>query len=136
MVPLILMTCVFLFTLSPRIPLTLDFSAKVKGQHLGRGYSFYSPLIHLFSTRRLTIMAGKGKRPREQSCKGGSGATPPEKRTSRVIRKRKNTIQTSLSEWVTDDDATHSQPTRMFTPPLSQIPISQPDMLSPYCPNP
>ena len=83
-------------------------------------------------------MAGKGKRPREQSCKGGSGVTPPpqEKRTSRAIRKRKNTIQTALSEWVTDDDATHSQPTKMSTPPLSQIPISQPDMLSPILSQP
>ena len=83
-------------------------------------------------------MAGKGKRPREQSCKGGSGVTPPpsEKRTSRAIRKRKNTIQTSLSEWVTDDDPTHSQPTRVFTPPLSQIPISQSNMLSPILSQP
>ena len=45
-------------------------------------------------------MAGKGqgKRPREQTSKGNSGVSPPEKRQSRVSRKKKNVIQTSISE--------------------------------------
>ena len=46
-------------------------------------------------------------------------------------KKENNTIQMLLSEWVTDDDATHSQLTRASTPPLSQIPVSQSDMQSP-----
>ena len=58
-----------------------------------------------------SIMAGKGKgkRPREQTSKGGSGVSPPEKRTSRAVQKKNNTIQTTISEWVMDDEATHSQ---------------------------
>ena len=52
---------------------------------------------------------GKGKRSREQTNKGGSGVTPPEKRTSRAVRKKNNTIQTTISEWVMDDDDIQSQ---------------------------
>ena len=51
-------------------------------------------------------MAGKGKRVRDHTNKGRSGIMPPEKR---VIRKSKNVVQTSISEWMTDYDITHSQ---------------------------
>ena len=37
------------------------------------------------------------------------GFHPPEKRTSRVVRKNNNTIQTTISEWIMDDDDPHSQ---------------------------
>ena len=95
---------------------------------------------------------GKGKRSREQTNKGSSGVTPPEKRTSRAVRKKNNTIQTTISEWVMDDDdiqsrLTHdhinnehiepttpstSHPLTANTPHISELPISQlPNMLSP-----
>ena len=78
---------------------------------------------------------GKGKRPREQTSKGNSGVSPPEKRRSRVSRKKKNVIQTSISEWIMDDDNVNSRVSVNnidISPPLSLVPLSQPaDMLSP-----
>ena len=89
----------------------------------------------------------KDKHSREQTNKGGSGVTSPEKRTSRAVRKKNNTIQTTISEWVMDDDDIHSQlthdpinnehiqpttpstshPLTTNTPPISELP----NMLSP-----
>ena len=82
-------------------------------------------------------MAGKGKekRTREQTSKGNSGVSPPEKRQSWVSRKKKNVIQTSISEWIMDDDNVKSRDSANnidITPPISPLPLSQPpDMLSP-----
>ena len=87
-------------------------------------------------------MAGKGngKRTREQTSKGNNGVSPPEKRQSRVSRKNKNVIQTSISEWIMDDDNVKSRDsanTIDITPPISPFPPSQPaDMLSPILSQP
>ena len=96
-------------------------------------------------------MAGKGKRVRDHTNKGRSGIMPSEKR---VIRKSKNVVQTSISEWMTDYDITHSQrisgltylengstanpKTPDVTPsPSSHLSISKPaDILSPILSQP
>ena len=72
---------------------------------------------------------GKGKRTREQTIKGNSGVSPPEKRQSRVSRKKKNVIQTSISEWIMDDDNVKSRVSANnidITPPISPLSLSQP----------
>ena len=51
---------------------------------------------------------GRGKRSRDQASKDSSGITPPVKKSSVAIR-RKKTVQTSISEWITDDDLTQSR---------------------------
>ena len=83
---------------------------------------------------------GKGKRTREQTSKGNSGVSPPEKRQSRVSRKKKNVIQTSISEWIMDDDNVKSRDSANnidITPTISPLPLSQPaDMLSPILSQP
>ena len=87
-------------------------------------------------------MAGKGKRkrPREQTRKGNSGVSTPERRQSRVFRKKTNVIQTSTSEWIMDDDNVNSRVSVNnidITPPLSLLPLSHPaDMLRPILSQP
>ena len=56
-------------------------------------------------------MAGKGKRVRDHTNKGRSGITPREKR---VIRKSKNVVQTSISEWMTDYDIDNDNDNEIF----------------------
>ena len=81
---------------------------------------------------------GRGKRSRDQTSKDSSGITPPVKKSSVAIR-RKKTVQTSISEWITDDDITQSRrnteentPAPQQTPPSLPPIASQPDtMLSP-----
>ena len=91
-------------------------------------------------------MPARGKRQREQTTKGGSGISPPTKKTSTAIRRRKDTLQTSISDWIVDDSAIiahkntptviapHETPN---TPPLSQLNCTQPgSMLSPILSQP
>ena len=67
-------------------------------------------ISHTYNTTIIIMTGkGKGKRSRKQTNKGGSGVSPPEKRTSRAARKKNNTIQATISEWVMDDDDTHSR---------------------------
>ena len=58
-------------------------------------------------------MVGKKskKRTREQATKGNSGISPPNKRagTAKTVRRRRNTIQTTISEWVLDEELPMSQ---------------------------
>ena len=97
-------------------------------------------------------MPTRGKRQREQTTKGGSGISPPNKKASTAIRRRKDTIQTSISEWIIDDSITHSQSVAApinkattttsphetpNTPPHSQLTCTQPvNMLSPILSQP
>ena len=63
-------------------------------------------------------MVGRGKRARDH-VRGGSGISPPQKRQVKTERKRKQAIQTSIIEWVTDED-TVNQTTQLNpenTPP-------------------
>ena len=69
---------------------------------------------------------GKGKRPRELTSYGNSGVSPPEKITSRVSRTKINVIQTSISEWLTDDDITNSHVSPNDINITSLMPLSQP----------
>ena len=58
-------------------------------------------------------MVGKKskKRTREQATKGNSGISTPNKRagTAKTLRRRSNTIQTTISEWVLDEELPMSQ---------------------------
>ena len=73
---------------------------------------------------------GKGKRARHQS-RGDSGISPPVKRTA---RRRKNTLQTSISEWIIDED---QHALKQTTPPPSQLPLAHPSpLLSPIMSQP
>ena len=58
-------------------------------------------------------MVGKKskKRTREQATKGNSGISPPNKRagTAKTVRRRSNAIQTTISEWVLDEELPISQ---------------------------
>ena len=99
---------------------------------------------------------GKGKRPREQRQ---SGISPPKKRQTKPVKKRSNTLQTTLSEWVHDDEGTtqsikttatgatvHGEYTTTpamtdeqssnLTPPDHMTLTQPPDMLSPFFLNP
>ena len=88
---------------------------------------------------------GRGKRQREQTNREVSGITPPKKKTSVAFRRRKNTVQTSISEWITDDDVTHSKDATAPRDPESVTPNDTPntpphsqpaDMLSPILSQP
>ena len=48
-------------------------------------------------------MVGRGKRARDHT-RGCSGISPPQKRQVKTERKQKQAIQTSITEWVTDED--------------------------------
>ena len=95
---------------------------------------------------------GRGKRSRDQISKESSGVSPPVKKASVAIRRKRNTVQTSISEWIRDDDVTHSQrmttngatpntTSQQQTPPsptLSDLPpgSQQDSMLSPILSQP
>ena len=88
----------------------------------------------------------RGKRTREHTGKTNSGITPPSKRAVNNGIQRKNTRQTSLSEWLTDDEATFSKINSEMSPPTAlpslsspptEISLSQPtELLSPILSQP
>ena len=49
-------------------------------------------------------MVGKGKSAKDHIVQGGSGISPQQKRSVKTPIKRKATLQTSISEWLADDD--------------------------------
>ena len=92
-------------------------------------------------------MVGKKskKRTREQATKGNSGILPPNKRagTAKTVRRRSNTIQTTISEWVLDEELPTSQynsagphtqaadPHKYTTKPITTTPT--PNHTNPIC---
>ena len=64
-------------------------------------------------------MVGKGKSAKDHIVQGGSGISPQQKRSVKTPRKRKATLQTSISEWLADDDVGKqaTQAKYMKTPP-------------------
>ena len=80
-------------------------------------------------------MVGKGKSAKDHIVQGGSGISPQQKRSVKNTKKRKATLQTSISEWHADDDlgkqATHAK--GMKTPPPHPLPTQSDlrNMLSP-----
>ena len=76
----------------------------------------------------LSNMVGRGKRARDH-MRGCSEISPPQKCQVKTARKRKQAIQTSITEWVADEDNVN-QTTQMKpenTPPTMLSPIlSQP----------
>ena len=64
-------------------------------------------------------MVGKGKSAKDHIVQGGSGISPQQKRSVKTPRKRKATLQTSISEWLADDDVGKqaTQVKDMKTPP-------------------
>ena len=91
-------------------------------------------------------MKTRGKRTREQTGKNTSGITPPQKRKGGTSRQHKQLNQTLLSDWLTDDETTHSQtnatpppstPTTSTTPPPTELSFTQPtEKLSPIMSQP
>ena len=85
------------------------------------------------------------KRTREQATKGNCGISPPNKRagTAKTVRRRSNTIQTTISEWVLDEELPMSQynsagphtqaadPHKYTTKPITTTPT--PNHTNPIC---
>ena len=80
-------------------------------------------------------MVGKGKSVKDHIVQGGSGISPQQKRLVKTPRKRKATLQTSISEWLSDDDVGKqaTQAKDMKTPPPHPLPTQSDlgNMLSP-----